>query len=245
VKLCWQSVPKVHIVNEEEELSLDLFGLNCYLPTLTLVGDTKYKEPDMELLRPFFIDLAWALTKQDMRVAVIDGATDFGVMRLFNEACEQIGNQPTALIGVTLQTAVEKEEMPLGSHHSHILLTPGGTREWAAVVPWMRQVQSIVTGGKKPSALLAVGGGAITLRHMREHAAAEIPLYVLLGSGLLSQGFVEARKDIPDPMYPFPIDEHKHLLSNSSLTLLDLTSPRQAIDEIMKSLYDTKPVEPH
>ena len=220
-----------------------MFDLTCHLPTLTLVGDTKYKEPDMVSLQPFFTDLARALTEQDIHVVVIDGATDFGVMRLFNNACEKIGRQPTALVGVTLQVAVEKEEMPLGSHHSHVLLTPGGSKEWAATVPWMQRVRSTVAGGEKPSVLLAVGGGPVTLRHMREHAAAKVPLYVLLGSGLLSQGFVEARKDIPDPTYPFSIDEHKHLLSKSSLTLLDLTNPHRAIDELMKGLCEWSSVQ--
>jgi hypothetical protein len=71
---------------------------------------------------------------------------------------------------------------------------------------------------------------------MHEHAQAGVPLYVLLGSGLLPQGFVEAGKEFPDPTYPYSIEEHKHLLSSGLVTILDLVDAHQAIDTLIKSL---------
>jgi SLOG in TRPM, prokaryote len=232
-------VPKEHVVHKEEELSLGMFGLKRHLPTLTLVGDTKYNESDMRRLRSFFSALAEALTQQDFPVAVIDGATNFGVMRLFGDVCEEIGKRPEALIGVTLRVAVKDENMQPEPHHSDVILIPGDREEWIAEVPWIQRVQSVVSGGK-PSVLLAVGGGLVTLRHMQAHASVGVPLYVLLDDGPLSWGFVQARNGISDPEYRFSIDEHKNLLATSSVTFLDPANSQGAINKLMERLYKTR-----
>lgn len=217
----------------EGELSLDMFGLDEHVSTLTLVGDTKYTEPEMEKLRPFFRSLVTALTQQSFPIVVIDGATNFGVMKLFGEACEE--KQPRALIGVTLRAAIEEEKMQLAPHHSHILLTPGRRGEWSTEVPFLEKVRSTLAG-KKPSALLAVGGGVVTLLEMEQHAQKSVPLYVLLGSGSLPQGFIEAKKEFPDPAYPFSIEKHKSLLSTNLVNLLDLADMYRTVDTLVKSL---------
>jgi hypothetical protein len=236
VTLDQQKATKIHMLYQEHgEPSLGMFGLDRHIPTLTLVGDTKYKEPDMVLLGPFFKKLVEALMRLNFPIAVIDGATDFGVMKLFGNACEQSKKKPAAVIGVTLRAAVEEEKMPLEPHHSHIFLAQGKRGEWAAAVPVMEKIRAVVTG-EQPSVLLAVGGGAVTLRHMYEHAQAGVPLYVLLGSGLLPQGFVEAQKSFPDPGYPYSIEEHKHLLSSGLVKLLRLSETHQAIDTLKKGL---------
>lgn len=228
--------------DQEEQISLEMFGLRDHIPTLTLVGDTKYKEPEMKKLQPFFKQLAEAVTQPELPTAIIDGATNFGVMRLFGEAFgkvwEQRDEEPTPLIGATLRVAIEEDRMPLEPHHSHIFLTPGTHKEWTKAVPWIRRVQIAITG-KKPSALLAVGGGLVTLQHMREHAIAGIPLYVLRGSGDLAQGFVEAQKDEDkrDPAYPYAIDQHICLLKDAKVFLLDLANPQEAIDQLKGALY--------
>lgn len=230
------TVDKVHRLYEKDgEPSLRMFGLSCHLPTLTLVGDTKHK---MIHLQPFFAALAKALTELYFPIAVIDGATDFGVMRLFGEAHERMQKKLAAVIGVTLRTAVEEEMIPLEPHLSHAYLTQGNKGEWRAAVPVMEKVRSVITG-EEPSALLAVGGGPVTLLHMREHARAGVPLYVLLGSGRLPQGFIEAQKEVPDPDYRYSLEEHKYLLSKK-LTILDSADSERAIDTIVKSLHPSK-----
>jgi SLOG in TRPM, prokaryote len=147
-----------------------MFGLTDTHPILLLNGKASKwtTEEHRASLWPFFTELALAITNVDINYGpiVMTGATRYGIIQMFGEACEHIERYPKALIGITPQYFVDEEQIKLEEHHSHIVLTSGNN--WEEAIPMMKYIRNLIANNK-PAVLLAIDGGENTLKEMLAH----------------------------------------------------------------------------
>lgn len=165
-------------------------GLTGPRPTLVLIGGADgLGDAGLAGLRPLFRETLAPLVAA-LAVAVVDGGTDAGVMRLMGQARAETG-ATFPLIGVSargtvaLPTADGRDRpapgpVPLEPHHTHFVLVPGA--EWGDESPWLARVAGALAGGA-PVVTVLVNGGAIAWEDVAQSVAAGRPVLVIAGSG--------------------------------------------------------------
>lgn len=130
-------------------------------------------------------------------VAVVDGGTDAGVMRLMGEVRARTGAD-FPLIGVAAAgtvalsaPAADGQALP-EPRHTHLVLVPG--EEWGDESPWISTAAQLICAGE-PSATLLINGGAIAMNDALQSLAADRPLLVLAGSGRSADAIAAAGTD--------------------------------------------------
>jgi SLOG in TRPM, prokaryote len=164
--------------------ALETLGLDRPLPTLVLAGGAaRVDASELDRLRPVIDELAGLAER--LGVAVVDGGTDVGVMRLMGQARSRGRSFP--LIGVVAASlAVEPEATPTGEqaalepNHTHLLLVPG--QRWGDEAPWLARVASVLAGDE-PSATAIVNGGEIAYADAAESVSAHRPVLAIDGTG--------------------------------------------------------------
>src|SRR5260370_24011601 len=118
--------------------------------------------------------------------AIVDGGTDFGVMRVMGRARHAAG-AGFPLIGVAAEGTVIVPGKPpapgaaaLEPHHSQFILVPGDS--WGDESPWLSRVAAAVADGQ-PSLTLVVNGGQITYDDIGHSLQAGRPVVILAGTG--------------------------------------------------------------
>jgi hypothetical protein len=199
-------------------------------PTLILSGNaSSLGQEQTRAITTFFEHLAAGLGYLAGRYAILDGGTDKGVIHLLGDALERTGTLPERYIGVFPRFYYDKHPDRVEPHHTHIFLTDG---EFGEEVPVMGQIRQAIC---RPAhtCLLLVDGGRIALLDMAEHARADIPLYVLLGSGILPQGFADAQAGNP---HPYPLESHRALLATGLVRFVSMAHTVRSVVEIVSLL---------
>jgi len=180
---------KIIEIHSPAELAdiLPKLGFQNRYPTLVLVGGAGgINETDMCRLQQLFIEVL-APTLQTLGVAVVDGGTDAGIMRLMGQTRNQL-RATFPLIGVaaigTVQLPhfppINPDAAPLEPNHSHIVLVPGA--QWGDESPWIAAVANALSEGC-PTLTLVINGGKITWVDLRYSVEAGRPIVTLAGSG--------------------------------------------------------------
>lgn len=153
------------------------------------------------------------------QLAIVDGGTPYGAMRLVGEACQRggyafplVGVAPSGKVvwnggrvfdyrktwfpGLTLRDliayqAYEDELVPLDPHHSAFVLVIAN--EWGHEVNMLARVAQELGGGKHIT--LLINGGMISRHDIRAHLETSSAIIVLEGSGRLADEIASAAKD--------------------------------------------------
>jgi SLOG in TRPM, prokaryote len=178
--------------------ALEELGLTPPLPTLVVTGGADaLPAEDAERLARVVDDIA--AVAERLGVAVVDGGTDAGVMRLLGQARARGRSFP--LVGVTvaaLAAAPDEEpvgaQAPLEANHSHAVLVPG--HEWGDETPWLAAVAGVLARGA-PSATVVLNGGPIAVADAAASVAAGRRVLVLDGSGRSADALAAAARGEP------------------------------------------------
>jgi hypothetical protein len=120
--------------------------------------------------------------------AVVDGATDAGVMRLTGQARARQPQALPILVGVAPKGLVSYPGGPgqgtaLEENHSHFVLADSG--EWGGETPLMMAVaQQLAHGGRV--AMVLAGGGKAARAEVQQAARRGWPVFVAVGTGGLA-----------------------------------------------------------
>lgn len=170
---------------DELDTALDRLGLARPRPTLVLIGGAAgMTADDLERLCPLFSE-AIAPVVGTVQGLVLDGGTDYGVMRLMGEARDTAA-VPFPLLGIVpaglvdLSGAGSPEKTRLEPHHTHFLIVPG--EAWGDESGWFEEVAARTSGDLSSLALL-INGGPLARREFERRVAAKRPALVVKGSG--------------------------------------------------------------
>jgi hypothetical protein len=179
-------------VQRREDLAavLSAFGLDTARPVLVCVGGAGgMAEDDLTMLTALVTDVV-APVLGARGAAVVDGATDSGVMRVLGRSRQAAGGR-FPLIGVAAEGTVVLDgpardgRVELERNHTHVVLVPGTS--WGDESEWLSAVASALAGGA-PSATLLVNGGEISYQDVNIGVRADRPLLVLSGTGRAADG---------------------------------------------------------
>lgn len=185
---------------EELEAAPDALALNGAQASLVVIGGADgMSKSDLRRLSPLFsgvlAELAWRL-----RVAVLDGGTDTGVMRLMGRGRADSGRD-FPLVGVVASALVAVPGRPahadgaaLEPNHTHFVLVPGD--DWGDEGPWLARLGGMFGDGKR-SATVLVNGGEISRHDAELSVAAGRPVIVLAGSGRTADALASAAAGSP------------------------------------------------
>ncbi len=191
-------VPCLQLERESDIPSaLVALGLEAHRPVMVLIGGADGLDVSRgNLLRKIFLDEIAPLCQQH-GVAVVDGGTQAGVIRLLGEA-RAAGGFTFPMIGVVPKGAVRYADTasaqisstsPLEPNHTHFVLVPGAT--FSDESPWISQISMRLSSGH-PSFTLVANGGQITWKDIMFSFAAGRPVLALDGSGRTADEFSEA-----------------------------------------------------
>jgi SLOG in TRPM, prokaryote len=210
--------------------TLRAVGLAPPRPVLAIVGGAAAtSDEDYERLRPLFREGLAALAEAG-RVAVVDGGTDAGVMRLMGEARTAIaatfplvGVAPAAKVAVPGDAASTGRTL-LEPHHTHLVLVPGET--WEDGAPWLARVASEIAGNAN-SVTILVDGGDTSWLDAEASIGAERTVIVVTGSGRVADALAGAmRGETSDT-------RAQALAASGRLLLADLASGAAAVAAIV------------
>jgi hypothetical protein len=186
-------------VDQPSDLSAALAALGLRTPRLVVVligGAALMGARDLDRLRPLF-ERALVPLAERLRLVVIDGGTDAGVMRLIGRARTSAAAR-FPLVGVPAVGTVRSQgkhwgarrwplnhlgarrRWPLDAHHPHFVLVPGAA--WGDEAPWIARVASELAGGW-PSVSVLVNGGEIAYTDVACSLRAGRPVLAVAGSG--------------------------------------------------------------
>lgn len=188
---------------DQLDAALDQLGLRPPRPTLVLIGGAaRMSADDLDRLRPLFTD-AIAPVVAAVEGQVLDGGTDYGVMRLMGEARDiaaagfpLVGIVPEGLVDLSGARASAKAR--LEPHHTHFLVVPG--EAWGDESRWFDEVATRLCADL-PSVTLLVNGGALARRELERSIALGRPALVVEGSG----GMADELAAQSDRRLPFDI----------------------------------------
>jgi hypothetical protein len=185
-------IPSARVAHSAEiPAALRRLGLGTPRPVVALVGGAAGLR-DGERLRGFFDELVPVVRR--CGAAIVDGATDAGVVALVGRAHAEHG-AAFPLVGVAVEALV-REESEIEPHHTHLLLVPGS--RWGDETPWLAAVAGALAG-PRPSVTLLVEGGDIALADVEASVAARRRVVVVAGSGrtadALAGGYADPRLD--------------------------------------------------
>lgn len=180
------AIIEVHTFTELPE-ALQHLSLPEKRPILVLVGGASgISDVDMTRLQQLFEEEIAPLV-QELNIAVVDGGTDAGIMRLIGQARIKIGGTfpliGVAAIGTVILPGLPSpnpDAAPLEPHHTHFVLVPGSN--WGDESPWLSHIAGLLSEGF-PSVTLVVNGGEITFQDVSNSVLAERPVLTLKGSG--------------------------------------------------------------
>lgn len=167
---------------------------------LILGGAMDMTSPEMQATRTI-IEEALIPYAQENQLAIIDGGTDAGVMRLLGQGRHK--NHATfPLVGVAPVNRViypghdSPDGYDLESGHSHFILTSEG--DWGDETDTMVQFTYVLTGeGAFPGLVMVINGGNIVRQEVYRLTVTErlrFPVLVLEGSGRFADTLAEACK---------------------------------------------------
>lgn len=165
-------------------------GIRPSRPTVALIGGAGgLQGPKLESLRPLFLNELAPLAN-DLSANIVDGGTDFGVMRLVGEARAETHGSFN-LIGVAAQGTValpgvadlEGKAVSLDTNHTHFVFVPGS--HWGDESPWLARVTGSLASGAA-SVTLLVNGGETARQDVAQSLALNRRVIVLAGSGRLA-----------------------------------------------------------
>jgi hypothetical protein len=167
--------------------ALSQLGLKGPSPVLVVVGGaSKLSDVDRRRVQDLFVKVLAPLA-EDLRVFVVDGGTDAGIMRLMGEARSEI-NAAFPLIGVAPVGLATLPNFPptsadaslLEPNHTHFILVPGSS--WGDESPWIAKVASILADSH-PSIVVLINGGEVTWKDASQNIQEGRPVVVIAGSG--------------------------------------------------------------
>lgn len=236
LKFANEQIAKVIEVDQSTQLShaLHTIGLQVARPTLVLVGGASgINEADMIRLEHLFVE-AIAPLAQELDMAVVDGGTDAGIMRLMGKARHEIGGT-FPLIGVAaIHTVVlpdaaapRPDAAPLEPHHSHFVLVPG--TNWGDESPWLSGLAKVLSEGFA-SVTLVVNGGEITFQDVQYSVKASRPAIALDGSGRTADKLAAAVRGEATDL------RAEQLAASGQVQALNLSKNPQRIAEVIKQI---------
>lgn len=204
-------------------------------PVLVIVGGaSKLCEKDYTRLKSFFLKVVAPLA-ESLNMAVVDGGTDAGVMRLIGEARQRI-NASFPLIGVAPVSLTNFSDNPYPiapdaalpePNHTHFILVPG--QHWGDESPWIAKVATAIAIDRPSIAILA-NGGEITWTDAQQNIAADRPVIVVEGSGRTADILAQAlHGDILD-------HRAKPLVDSRLLSSIEMADEFDEIEEILRSI---------
>jgi len=123
---------------------------------------------------------------EELRVDVVDGGTDAGVMQAMGQARAAAGAR-FELVGVvaggTVAGNADEDPVQFESNHTHFVIVPGS--DWGDESPWITRVAAELAGSS-PVVGLLVGGGDIAVQDVGHLVDAGFPVFALDGSGSLA-----------------------------------------------------------
>lgn len=224
-------------VTGPDDLSPALAGLGLRVPrpVLILLGGAANLDPAIEgpLLR-LFESLAPRI--QRAGAVVIDGATDYGVMRLMGRARRRAGARfplvGVAALGTVHVPALERSEpngkAALDPNHSHFILVPGA--QWGDESPWIQALGTTLADGC-PTLALVAAGGKVTRIDVTQAVEARRPMLVIAGSGGTADELARWRRGEATPWAMTLGDADVALVQ-----VLDLGEPDAIADWVSESL---------
>lgn len=225
-------------VNHENDLPrvLSALSLQVNRPTLVLVGGaSKLTTEDFQKVEDLFVKVLAPLA-QELGLAVVDGGTDAGIMRLIGKARAAqgatfplIGVAPLGLVDLPHQPAPCDDSAPLEENHTHCLLIPGN--QWGDESPWIAKVASRLSENA-PSMAILINGGEVTWKDAQSNVAVERTVVVIDGSGRTADILADAIAG--DPVTD---DRAQPLVESGFLTSLDLNQPVDQLTVQLRGLF--------
>ncbi|HEY9880550.1 MAG TPA: hypothetical protein V6D29_18975 [Leptolyngbyaceae cyanobacterium] len=195
------TVAQVAELSSAEQVESALQTLAMPTPKATLVvigGASGLTDEYLDCLRNLFIEVVCPFAEAH-QLAVVDGGTDSGVMRLMGKARAE--TQSTfPLLGIVVkektflpnEVSTAQDASALEPHHTHFVLVPGTA--WGDESPWIAQVADSVAG-EMPSATLLINGGEIALhKDVPNSLGSQRPVLVIAGSGRAADQLAAALK---------------------------------------------------
>lgn len=173
---------RTHDVASSAELRSALGSAPSIGGAILLVGGADVASAaDLEGIRAFVAALVTMAERSGM--AIVDGGTDSGVMRLIGEEREARG-ATFPLVGVVPRGALERttrsgQRINTAPGHSHILLVPGS--EFGDEIEWLFAAADHLAGASAPT--LVVNGGDMTMVEARMRIDLGHPVVAVEGSG--------------------------------------------------------------
>ncbi|MCO1658650.1 hypothetical protein [Pseudonocardia humida] len=162
-------------------------GVPLGVPVLVLVGGAGDMDDEHERLLGALLRDAVLPVVAGLGAAVVDGATEVGVMRAVGRARAAAG-AVFPLIGVAAEGTVvapghpppSADAVALDRHHTHAVLVPGTA--WGDESPWLADVAGAVAG-TRPSVTLLANGGDIAYLDLEHSVDRGRPVLLLAGTG--------------------------------------------------------------
>ena len=225
-------------VNHENDLPRILSELSIEVsrPTLVLVGGaSKLSTEDFQKVEALFVNVLAPLA-QELGLAVVDGGTDAGIMRLIGKARAALGGTfpligvaPVGLVDLPDQPAPCDDSAPLEENHTHCLLIPGN--QWGDESPWIAKVASRLAENS-PSMAILINGGEVTWKDAQSNVAVERTVVVIDGSGRTADILADAIAG--DPVTD---QRAQPLVESGFLTSLDLNQPVDQLTVQLRGLF--------
>ncbi|MGK8522639.1 hypothetical protein ACRS6B_14235 [Nocardia asteroides] len=230
------SGPRVIRVDAAEALAAELSGAGVALsrPVLVVVGGASGMGSDLPPALTALCSDQLVPTLDRLGVAVVDGGTDAGVMRLIGQARARAGAS-FPLIGVAAAGTVTlpgerppcPDSAPAETRHSHLVIVPG-TR-WGDESPWLAATATAIAAGH-PSTTLLINGGAIAYTDALHSLAAGRSVLVLNGSGRAADEIARARTGAPT------VDPAARIAESPLTQIVSLDDPVGVLDTITTEL---------
>jgi hypothetical protein len=227
-------------VSSSGELPAALRGLELgrSRPVLVLVGGAGgLDDASMPPLRPLFSE-ALAPLAEASGVAVADGGTDAGVMRLMGRARAGMG-ATFPLVGVAAIGTVilpnapppRPDAAPLEPHHTHFVLVPG--LDWGDEARWLVRVASALADGS-PSVTVLINGGDTAWEDVSHSVEAGRTVIAVSGSGRAADALTGALRGEAND------GRARELARSGLLRAVDLSAGADTLAGIIEGILSAK-----
>lgn len=221
--------------------ALKMLQLEPPLSNLVIIGGaSKMTAESLQRLSNVFEEVLAPLAER-LRLAVLDGGTDAGVIQMMGQARHAVGGS-FRLLGVAPSSKVKLPQLPnsgmsdtgkdLEPNHTDFCLVPG--EAWGSESPWLAGLASTLAGNL-PSLTVLINGGQIALVDLKANLATGRPAIVLSGSGRLADAIATATdpadKDV-DPAVIQVVEDYYP----AKLSLFDLSSPLSDLTNRIENL---------
>jgi hypothetical protein len=225
--------------------ALESLNLTQPQPTLVVIGGAGLMSEDsLQRLKTIFQDVLAPLA-QSLKLTVLDGGTDSGVIKMMGQARQAVGGH-FPLIGVVPQGKVqlpgpltlsdEASRHDLEPHHTCFFLIPG--EDWGSESSWLAEFASLIATNQRSLTIL-INGGKIALTDLAANLSTGRPALVLAGSGRLADTIAAVMAgNPPADIDPQVIDLVETYQPPGKLVSLDLSTPLAEIDQRLKQYFE-------